>query len=129
MDAKSLLIESFDRQLSLDEQAFLNQALAQDAELRAEKQQLQAIRDELSQLQVAPKIGFADSVMSKIETKQPGGFIYQMNRLFPQVIAASILIAMLSLFSIYWSTGSLDTDSLIGYQDLQPEEAVYVLGE
>ena len=129
MDAKSLLIESFDRQLSLDEQTFLDQALAQDAGLRAEKRQIQALRNGLAQLQVSPKIGFADSVMSKLDTKRPGGFIYQMNRLFPQVVAASILVAMLSLFSIYWSTGSLDTDSLIGYQDLQPEEAVYVLEE
>ena len=129
MDAKSLLLESFDRQLSVAEQSFLDQALAQNADLRAEKQQLQAIRNSLSQLKVTPRIGFADSVMNKLDVKRPSGFIYQMTRLFPQVVAASILVAMLSLFSTYWSTGSLDTDSLIGYQDLQPEEAVYVLEE
>ena len=129
MDAKTLLIESFDRQLSPDEQAFLDQALAQDTGLRTEKQQLLAIREGLNQLLVSPKMGFADSVIHQLDATRPKGVLYQIAKLFPQVAAASVLVAMLSLFSIYWSAGSLNTDTLIGYQDLHPEEAVYVLEE
>ena len=129
MNANTLLYESFDRQLSSEEQAFLQQALAQDPALREEQAQLLLLREGMAQLQASPKIGFADTVMAKINEQQSGGVIRHLAQLFPRVAAAAIVVATLTLLSIYWNSGSLDSDSLIGYQDLQPEEAAYVLDD
>ena len=129
MNANTLLTESFDRQLTPEEQSFLNQALARDPELKAAQIQLRQIREGLAQLQVSPKIGFADAVMSQVSKVSSGGIVHQLARLLPRLTAAAVLVATFSLLSIYFTSDSLDTDSLIGYQDLQPEEAAYVLEE
>jgi hypothetical protein len=117
---KALLLRSFDGDLSVEEQAQLDQALHNNAALRKEQQELYALRDQLSALQATPPDGIYEGVMKQVSYTS---LEVNLAFLFPRVAAACILILLVSLSSIYFSEGSLTVEAIIGINDLSPEEA------
>lgn len=125
MDEKilSLLIFSLDNELSAEEQHQLDQALAEDTELRTEQDRLLMIREALSAHTVSADVAFADEVMQSLETANETGIEARILQLFPQVAAACIVLVLIAMLGIYFSEGNLSTEAIVGVQDLAPEDA------
>ncbi|MBD3288174.1 hypothetical protein GF337_05165 [candidate division KSB1 bacterium] len=101
-----LLYRSFDAELSSEEQAILDQALTQSAELRVEKERLEKMR---SQVQASGEKAFhpffAEKVMSRLrdskQSVQEDAFFNALVSLFrPIVIGSAILFLGLISYNI-----------------------------
>lgn len=115
-----LLLRSFDQELTGDEKARLEDALAGSEALRREKAQLEALRQMLGGLQAAPAAGFADGVMGKLNASPVEATLLSM---LPRAAAACLIVLLLTLIGIYLAEGSLSTEAIIGVNDLAPEDA------
>ena len=125
---KDLLIRSFDEELSPDDAVMLEDALKQSSALRAEKQRLEQMRRAIAELQ-APEDGqFAQRVMAKLREGRKKTLNSRLVSIFPKVAAACLLVFMLSLLAIYFSSGTLSIDAIIGVEELTPEDASIYLG-
>ena len=125
-ELKELLYRSFDEHLSFEEQLILEQALRDDPELRKEKQELEALRTGLQELDLSFEPGFVDRVMSKTqETAESKTVEIQTTfyRAFKRValFGAAAIIAL--LFSVYFTDGSLDLDAMFGLSEFDVYEA------
>lgn len=115
-----LLLLSFDQELSPEERAGLDAALADSEALRREKQQLEKLRDLLGGLRAEADRTFAGKVMSKLGASPVEATLLS---LLPRAAAACLIILLLTLIGIYLSEGSLSTDAIIGVSNLAPEDA------
>jgi len=122
-----LLIESFDRDLNPDEKKNLNQALATNAELRAEKDRLLKMRIIFSSSKIGKDEGFVDRVMNMLDQEKQliDNFSSRIVTLFPRVAAACIILITALLVSVYMTQGSISLDTLMGLNDLSFDDAVY----
>ena len=125
---KEFLLRSFDEDLSEKEKKELAQALENSAELQAEKAQWQRIRLLISDLRVESSPDFTNQLMGRLRKGEKENMSPMVISIFPKVAAACLLVFFISLLSIYLSTGSLSVDSIIGVQDLTPEDASIYLG-
>lgn len=115
-----LLLRSFDEELSPEERAGLDAALADSEALRLEKQQLEKLRNLLGGLQAEVDRTFAGKVMSKVSISPVEATLLS---LLPRAAAACLIILLLTLIGIYLAEGSLSTDAIIGVSNLAPEDA------
>ena len=117
---KELLIRSFDQELSAEERAALESALARSETWRQEKRQLEKLRSLLGGLQATPAPDFPDRVMDKLSTTSLEASLLSI---LPRAAAACLLAVLLTLIGIYLVEGSLSTEAIIGLSGLSPEDA------
>lgn len=119
MDTKAyrLLKDSFDRELTAQENDELQKALKENPELKEEAKILQKMRDLISDDESSFGAFFTEKVMNRIENIQESNFIYAFKRVaLPGLIAAIILLLITIL-----GNHSISFDSLLGVETLQPE--------
>lgn len=117
-----LLLQSFDAPLDADQRLMLDAALAQRADLRAQQQQYLALRQALAARRTAPDAGFADRVVARIAEQQH--YLAPVVRLWPIVAVAASVALVFGLAFIYYHTGSLDVDALVGVDTLDLDDAL-----
>ncbi|HAS41890.1 MAG TPA: hypothetical protein DCS93_15525 [Microscillaceae bacterium] len=131
--AYELLLASFDRELTEAETAMLEQGLADFAELRAEKADLEKLRTLVGEQTHAFKPFFAGRVMHKIENLQQRskekGLTGWMVRIFPKVAVSGLAVIILLMASTYLVEGSFSLDTLLGISEVAAEDADYYLIE
>ena len=126
----NLLLASFDRALSDEEQLALNQGLETSAELRKEQAKLQKIRDLVSEQSPEFEPFFAGRVLHKIEAlEKERGIANWMTRMFPKVAVSGIAVIVLLIASTYFMEGSFSLDTLLGIAEVATEDADYYLIE
>ena len=87
-----MLLRSFEQQLSAEERAGSDAALAGSEELRREQQQLEKVRHWLGSLQATPKNGFVDGV-KELNTRRSRLRSY---RFCPRAAAACLIVLLLN---------------------------------
>lgn len=121
---RQLLLRSLEESLSAEEQAELLAALAGSENLRREQQQLGKMRSLLANLQPPTAPDFPDRLMIQLrERQQESRIITWVTR----VAAACLLIVALALLNLYWTEGSLDTDTILGLESLSPNDALTLM--
>lgn len=122
MDKLDLLLKSLDEELTPEERASLDRALAASEALRHERDQLLAMRTALGQLQPLPDASFAGRVMDRIQAQETTmtAIILQ---LYPRVAAASVVVILVVLLAVFFTEGSLTPDTLIGVDKLTVDDA------
>lgn len=123
---RELLLRSLDGELDPAESMRLEKALQDSAVLRAEKEQLLQVRRLMATLQPAPDPSFAERVMGRLRQERRESSIV---RWFPQVAAACLLLLVIVLSAVYFTSGNLQGDTLIGIGDLSPDEAITLLDD
>lgn len=118
-----LLIYSLDNNLTEAEQAKLDAALAASASLRAEKEQLLQMRTALGNFSLEKDSAFTADLMQHLDQQQRIKLGARIRRIYPRVVAACIIIALLSMLGIYLAEGSFSMEAIVGIQDLTPEDA------
>lgn len=129
-DAINRLIFSLDNDLSPEEQNLLDKALAESTALQAEKTKLLEMRALIENLEIPANPNFTDKVMAGLESssnRKGKNMEASILHLFPRVAAACILFIAVAFSVIYFSETDLPMDSLVGIDDVMPEEATYVL--
>lgn len=123
-EGRRFLLRSLEENLNTAEQAELLSALAGSENLRREQQQLEKMRSLLGSLQPQLAPDFPERLMGKLrERQQETRIITWVTR----VAAACLLIVALALISLYWSEGSLDTDTILGLESLSPNDALTLM--
>ncbi|EAY29268.1 hypothetical protein [Microscilla marina] len=129
----NLLVASFDRDLSDEEQTALNQGLERSEDLRREKIALQNLR-KLTAAQ-SPEFApfFAGRVMHKIDTlqtqpKEPA-LAKWLTKMFPKVALSGMAVIVLLIINTYFMEGSFSLDTLLGISEVAAEDADYFLME
>ncbi len=117
-----LLLQSLDAPLDADQRRTLDAALAQRDDLRTQQQQYQVLRQALAGLHPAPNADFAGRVMASIA--QQRHYLTPVVRLWPLVAVAASVVLVLGLAFIYYHTGSLDADALVGVDTLDLDDAL-----
>jgi len=125
---KDLLIRSFDEELSTTDAARLEQALTQSSTLRTEFRKMENMRKSISTLRVKKDPGFADDVLARLKEEGKKTLNTVIASIFPKVAAACLVVFLLSLLAIYFSSGTLSVDAIIGVDELTPEDASIYLG-
>lgn len=126
---KGLLIRSLDQKLAPDEAARLRRALDESSALRAEEQRWHQMRRKIAALRVDRDPAFAERVTNRLFDLGKRTLSRTMAAIFPKVAAACVLLFLLSLAAIYFSTGALSVDAIIGIEELTPEDAnIYLSG-
>jgi len=123
--AQELLLYSLDNDLTPAERARLDAALASSEALRREREELVYMRELVSDLGVKRDHQFTDSVMNRLqeEKEKDSGFWSDIVSLSPRVAAACIAFVIVSLVGIYFWEGKLSPESIIGTEQLTPEDA------
>ncbi|MEM6725243.1 MAG: hypothetical protein AAF598_14480 [Bacteroidota bacterium] len=122
MKAIDLLHASYDRELTRKEAQFLEQALSNDPDLLREKQQLDQLRALLSTQQSSLQESVADAVIQELEAEKVA-LSNDLVRWFPRVAAACLMIIFAMLVQIYVQNGTINSDSLMGIQELELYDA------
>ncbi|HKK78045.1 MAG TPA: hypothetical protein VJ933_00395 [Phaeodactylibacter sp.] len=118
-----LLYRAQDNPLSPVEERELALALEQSPGLRAERDKLLRLRDAFGQIEPPPEPDFTAQVMAGLQAR-----VVPL-RWLRRVAAACLLLLAAAFLTLYFSEGSLSTDTLIGVQELQPEDATALAGE
>ncbi len=128
------LYASFDRELTSGQKAELEKALAEDPDLRKEKQDLQEVRSLLKTTSFRFQKGFAGRVMKRI--KEEGGGVVEMDvssqmiNLFRKIAMAGVAAIVILLLSIYLTSGTLNKNSVLGVDSFSDDNLVsYLLYE
>lgn len=111
-----------DAPLTPEEEQELSEALKQSAELRATQARLLKLRIALGDLRPGPNPAFTAQVMAKVQESA------LLQPLLRRVVAACLLLIAAAFVSLYLSEGSLSTDTLVGVEELQPEDATALTG-
>lgn len=128
----NLLHRSFEEELSKEESIELTTALKESAELRIEQSELTATRNLFASFSLKKDDNFVANIMEAIEEKEivaKRKIGHYLSKVFPISIAACILILMSFVTHIYISEGSFDTESIVGVNDLSPDDAYAYLME
>ena len=123
-DLRHLLARSYDEKLEPEEEKVLEEALLYNEWLRVEAAQFKQLREALQSWSVPSANDFTDKVMQQVEDSAA----YRLPRHWLQwTAAASAAIILIAGISIYWTSGSLSTEALLGVSELAPEDAVTLL--
>lgn len=126
---RDLLIRSLDQKLDPSETARLRRALDESSVLRTEQQRLRRMRRKIAALRLDRDPTFAERVTNRLLDLGKRTLSRTMAAIFPKVAAACLLLFLLSLAAIYFSTGALSVDAIIGIEELTPEDAnIYLSG-
>ncbi|MEO0340102.1 MAG: hypothetical protein AAF242_12910 [Bacteroidota bacterium] len=124
-DIYELLVRSLDATLDPQDQKVLDDALKSNPDWEEKRRQLLAMRSVLGQFQATEQPDFTDQVMTKVAKVQAR--VMQLPQLVVQIAAACVILVLSVLMSLYLSEGSLNTDVLLGIQDLSPDDAYTLL--
>ncbi len=111
------IYRSLDGGLSPKEEHALQQALQASAELREEQEKIRRLRSALRDFQPAVDEGFTRRVFSKVREESVTAHWLR------SVAAACLLLIASAFIGLYLAEGSLSQDTLIGVEELQPEDA------
>ncbi|HZK07500.1 MAG TPA: hypothetical protein VFC92_04820 [Bacteroidales bacterium] len=115
-----LVIDSFNRELSAEEQQQLNQWLQADEALQAEAEKLRRLHAVVAEAALPFRPFFATRVMSRLENLQEAtlaqGMAFAFKRLALPMLAAAVVLLLIALAG--GNTFSIDT--LLGVEQLQP---------
>lgn len=128
----NLLHRSFEEDLSKEEAAQLTAVLAEFPELQQEQADLIATRNLFAAFSIAKDESFVVNVMEAIEEKEivaKRQIGHYLSKIFPIAVAACLLIFMSFVAHIYISEGNLDSETLVGINELSPDEAYSYLME
>ena len=121
---KELLYRSLDTSISRKEEQNLAEGLIRFPELETERNQLLRMREALAAMKVSTTpTDFSESVLAKRQPPQ----VIPLQRWAPQIAAACVLVLLSCVLSIYFGEGSLDMTSVLGVEELSPEEAYTLL--
>ncbi|MBK7871043.1 MAG: hypothetical protein IPJ74_10320 [Saprospiraceae bacterium] len=121
--ALELLISSLDQELAPKDQFRLEEALAASQELRQEREEFLRMRELVADLRVQRSNEFVDELMSKLPQQKESGFWADIVFLSPKVAAACIIFVVVSLLGVYIMEGRLNSEIIIGVEQLTPEDA------
>ena len=122
-ELRDLLLRSFDEELNTNDAQRLQAALLTEAWLLAEREEFLLLRSALSDLHPAPNAVFTQQVMENFRTEKQ--VLRPLLKLWPAMAAAACMAIAISLGFIYSSTGSLDTATILGIDQLEMDD-VYV---
>lgn len=128
----NLLHRSFEEKLSKAETMQLTTALKESAELRLEQAELTATRNLFASFSVKKDDDFVADIMETIEEREivaKRQIGHYLSKIFPISIAACALIMMSFVAHIYISEGSFDSESIVGINELSPDDAYSYLME
>ena len=129
----NLLLASFDRSLSDEEQVALNQGLESSAQLRDAQAELQNMRALIGEQSYEFKPFFAGRVLHKIDALEnrikERGLSNWLARIFPKVALSGVAVILLLIASTYFMEGSFSLDTLLGISEVATEDADYYLIE
>lgn len=123
-EARLLVHRSLDEALGQEEQLALNEIRLQFPELESEYQQLQEMQQLFSQLQQPASAGFAERVAKTVLADT--SWYRPLISSWSAVAAAACVVLALSLGFIYYNSGTLETEALLGLEDIQLDD-VYAL--
>ena len=127
-DAKELLIYSLDNAMTAEERKKLDAALEASAELRAERDQYLKMRKLICETPFTHSPDFTDNIMQKWALqKNKNNFGASVVQLFPRVAAAAVMILFVAWSAIYFSGENMTASSLIGIEEISPDEADILL--
>jgi len=121
MNASEILLKSFDEQLTIEEQQFLNEALEHNASLRTEQADLIRMRSFFQNYEAPQNENFETAVLDKLPDFSAKRI--SLARWFPRVAAASIIALAISMGQIYMDSGSITGDAILGLEDITSDEA------
>lgn len=128
---KLLLLKSFDDDLSHNEQEELEKGLADNPDLRQEKEDIYLLRKTLRNQDYSFQSGFSGKIMRKIEAGRvssdqgtPDGFAIQLYKLFRWVAPIGTAAIVIIFLSLYFGEGPSAIKALIGLNDLTIEDAI-----
>ncbi len=119
-EARLLVHRSLDEVFDQQEQQALVVVLAQFPELEVERQQLEEMRQLFSQLQQPAKPGFAAQVASSVLSDH--SWYRPLISSWSSVAAAACVVLALSLGFVYYNSGTLETEALLGLEDIQVDD-------
>ena len=122
-----LLVRSLDSSISNEEQVLLNDALEKNSWLQNEQKELLTIRQHLGDFEIQQNISFAENVIRALQVKPLNQFSSQITNWFPRIAMVFAVLFFLVIANIYYSEGQIDSDTIIGLQDLSPEDAYAVI--
>ena len=113
-----LLIQSFDRELTTEEQLQLDEALKNSEELREQKEQLVSLRNMISKTKISFDQNFSAEVMDKISE---GNFSSNVISLFKKIAYTGAASIVILLGSHLYSGGSLSLESFLGIESISAD--------
>ncbi|NOY36468.1 MAG: hypothetical protein GXO83_02735 [Chlorobi bacterium] len=129
-----LLHESFHRRLGEQEKTVLEKALRENADLRAQKAEIEKLMKDFGEVSFSFRPGFAERVMNRIPGKTGKiievDFSGQLYTFFKRLVLTGVAAIILLLLSIYLTHGSLSKESVFGVQPMSDDNLVsYLLYE
>lgn len=118
-----LLYRAQDDALLPEEKQELALALKHSPKLRDERDKLQRLRSLLAGVPLDESNDFTNQVLAKIQERAVP------QRWLQRVAAACLLLIAGAFLTLYLSEGSLSTDTLIGLEELQPEDVMALTGD
>lgn len=122
-----LLLRSLDQELLPSEAQQLKTALVSSEKLRQEKDRLIQVRQQLQDWQPAVDEDFTARVMVQISQQLEEDLTAVIVRLFPRVAAACVVVLCVALGAIYLTEGSLMVETIIGVNEVMPEDALILV--
>ena len=125
MKIKKLLYESFDRELSKEEQGILNKTLVESDSLREEYDKLKKLRSFVSSNSSGDfKAGFEDNLMEKMhlirnKPNRESVFFNSLSLLFKKITYVTIIILVITLSYNFTRSGNISLESAIGIKQQQ----------
>lgn len=115
-----LVIDSFNRELSAEEQQQLNQWLQTDEALQPEAQKLYKLHTVIAEAALPFRPFFVTRVMSRLKNLQQAtlqqGIVFAFKRFALPVLAAAVILLLIALAG----NNTFSIDALLGVEQLQP---------
>ena len=129
----NILARSLDQKLDPEEEQALSQQLKQSTELRENAEILDQLREQLPlTYSDLPAVDFSGQILQAVSESSIDGDI-RVVQLFdkwaPQVAAACLIIMSSIGVSIYVQEGQINTDTVMGIDQLESEDAYAILSE
>ncbi len=127
--ARNLLLHSLDNELAPADRQRLDEALHTSEALQQEQTELLQMREWVAALRPEKDASFAARVMSQLPTRKESGFWADIVSLSPRVAAACAIVILAFLLSIYSQESKIDSDIIIGVEDITTDDAFTIESE
>ena len=121
-----LMFSSLEGTITPGEQKELDQLLGSDPAYREQYDQLLQIREGLHSWTVPEEGGWTESQVDhlvKRAMRRQEAVIVTLGRHWQKIAAACVIILLVSIGSIYVQSGTLDSDTLVGIDEIEADEA------
>lgn len=116
-----LLQESFNRDLSLEEEKALKEAMTNDSELRSEAEQMKKLAHLMNEVDYSFDCFFTDKVMNRIAVQDEYAPLKDIYFAFSRIALPGLAAAAILVLITMLGGNSFSFDSLMGVEALQPE--------